>query len=383
MGIENDITEDWVNTTLGEVCEIKYGKDHKKLNVGDIPCYGSGGLMRRVNKVLYEKPSVLIPRKGTLSNLFFVDEPFWTVDTLFYTKINSSKIIPKYLFYKLKTYDLESLNVGSAVPSLTTSVLNQFPFSIPTIPEQKAIAKILTAFDDKIELLQAQNKTLETMAQTIFKEWFGKYQIEDELPEGWRAGKLGDISTHLKKNIKPFDNPEKRYFHYSLPAYDNGLKPINESGSEIKSSKYVVEKNTFLVSKLNPFTPRVWTIFDSEDSNICSTEFQVVKPNEASFFSITHCLLNSKYFTDNLSQKVKGTSSSHQRVNPEDIFEVDLIIPNKHDLIRFEKIVLPLITKKDVNHNNIQSLTKTRDTLLPKLMSGQVRVKNLKQTADA
>ena len=137
MGLENDINENWINTTLGEVCEIKYGKDHKKLNVGDIPCYGSGGLMRRVNEVLYDKPSVLIPRKGTLSNLFFVDEPFWTVDTLFYTKINSSKVTPKYLFYKLKTYDLESLNVGSAVPSLTTSVLNQFPFSIPTIPKQK------------------------------------------------------------------------------------------------------------------------------------------------------------------------------------------------------------------------------------------------------
>ena len=133
MGFENNITEDWIDTTLGEVCEIKYGKDHKKLNDGDIPCFGSGGLMRKVSEVLYDKPSVLIPRKGTLSNLFFIDEPFWTVDTLFYTKINLSKIIPKYLFYKLKTYDLESLNVGSAVPSLTTAVLNQFPFSIPLI----------------------------------------------------------------------------------------------------------------------------------------------------------------------------------------------------------------------------------------------------------
>jgi type I restriction enzyme S subunit len=134
----------------------------------NIPCLGSGGIMRLVNEVLYDKPSVLIPRKGTLSNLFYIDKPFWTVDTLFYTEIDENFIIPKYLFFKLKTIKLEDLNVGSAVPSLTTVVLNQLPITIPkSIKEQKAIAQILTAFDDKIELLQAQNKTLETTAQTI------------------------------------------------------------------------------------------------------------------------------------------------------------------------------------------------------------------------
>src|SRR5690606_788129 len=216
----------WVETTLGEISEIKYGKDHKHLLDGKIPCFGSGGLMRKVNEILYDKPSVLIPRKGTLSNLFYINEPFWTVDTLFYTKIVEEKVTPLFLFYKLKTYDLENLNVGSAVPSLTTAVLNQFPLNVPTeINEQNSIAAILTAFDDKIELLQAQNKTLEETAQTIFKEWFGKYQIGDELPEGWRVGKLGDIAHHIKDNVKPFENPDVEYRHFSLPAYDNSLKP--------------------------------------------------------------------------------------------------------------------------------------------------------------
>ena len=159
MSDVKQIPEGWVETTLGDVCEIKYGKDHKHLLDGTVPCFGSGGLMRKVDDILYDKPSVLIPRKGTLSNLFYVNEPFWTVDTLFYTKIFEEKIIPIFLYYKLKTYNLENLNVGSAVPSLTTNVLNQFPFAIPqNVLEQKSIAAILTAFDDKIELLQAQNK---------------------------------------------------------------------------------------------------------------------------------------------------------------------------------------------------------------------------------
>ena len=116
---------------LGDICTIKYGKDHKKLNDGDIPLYGSGGVMRHVEKALWSKPSVLIPRKGTLGNLFFVNKPFWTVDTCFWTDIDEEQVLPEYLFYQLKTKDLASLNVGTAVPSLTTYVLNEVQIDLP------------------------------------------------------------------------------------------------------------------------------------------------------------------------------------------------------------------------------------------------------------
>lgn len=111
--------------------QIKYGKDHKHLSDGSYPLYGSGGIMRYVEKPLYEEESILIPRKGTLTNLFYLNEPFWSVDTMFYSKINKMLVLPRYLFYTLKTCDLASLNVGSAVPSLTTEVLNDVLISIP------------------------------------------------------------------------------------------------------------------------------------------------------------------------------------------------------------------------------------------------------------
>ena len=226
------------------------------------------------------------------------------------------------------------------------------------------------------------NQIIEELTQTIFKEWFGKYQIGDELPEGWRYGKLREISKHVKDSVKPFSHPDKEYRHYSLPAYDNGLNPVIEYGKDIKSNKYLNQSNSFLISKLNPFTPRIWTIFDSDLTDICSTEFQIVKPNKDVLFSLIHCLLNSEYFTSCLSQKVTGTSPSHQRVSPNDIFDVQLIIPDDQTLIHFDDIIKPLLKKKNFNHN-IQTLIKTRDTLLPKLMSGQDRVNNIKQTADA
>ena len=135
---------------LGDICRIRYGKDHKKLSDGSIPAYGSGGIMRYVNDYLYDRPSVLIPRKGTLGNLFFAEGPFWTVDTLFWTEIDTGKVLPKFLFYQLKTKDLASLNVGTAVPSLTVDVLNGVQIDLLPLEEQKQVVEALSTLDGKI-----------------------------------------------------------------------------------------------------------------------------------------------------------------------------------------------------------------------------------------
>ena len=137
---------------LADVCSIKYGKDHKKLCDGTIPAFGSGGVMRYVNQAISEKPSVLIPRKGSLSNLFYVEEPFWTVDTLFWTDIYTDKIIPRYFFYVLKQKNLSSYNEGSAVPSLTVKTLNDITLDLPDLHTQKTVVNFLSNFDKKINL---------------------------------------------------------------------------------------------------------------------------------------------------------------------------------------------------------------------------------------
>ena len=197
---------------LSELLEIKYGKDHKALLNGEIPCYGTGGLMRHVDKFLYDKESILIPRKGSLQNLYFVNKPFWTVDTLFWSKINKDLVKAKFLFYKLKTLNFSILNEGSAIPSLTTKTLNQIIVSIPNLETQEKIASILSALDDKIEINNEMNKTLEEMAQTLFKRWFidfdfpnengepykssGGKMVDSELgeiPEGWEIKELEDL----------------------------------------------------------------------------------------------------------------------------------------------------------------------------------------------
>jgi len=167
-------------TTLGGLVKIKYGKDHKHLEDGKYPLYGSGGVMRYVEKTLYEKESILIPRKGTLSNLFFIQEPFWSVDTIFYTEIDDTLVSPIYLFYKLKRINLANLNVGSAVPSLTTNVLNALELDVPIREEQEETVELLTSFNEKKLYNISQIKTLSKIRDTLLpKLMSGEVRIEN------------------------------------------------------------------------------------------------------------------------------------------------------------------------------------------------------------
>ena len=144
-------TVEWL--PLEQIAKIKHGKDWKGLDEGNVPVYGSGGIMGYVDTYSYNKPTVLIPRKGTITNVFYVDTPLWNVDTIFYTEINTSKIIPKYLYHFAKTIDLMALDTGSGRPSLTQAILNKILIPIPcpqnpkkSLEIQAEIVRILDAF---------------------------------------------------------------------------------------------------------------------------------------------------------------------------------------------------------------------------------------------
>ena len=147
---------------LGELVQIKYGKNQKKVLSEDglIPIYGTGGLMGYATEALYDKPSVLIGRKGTIGKVRYVDHPFWTVDTLFYTIVNTELVLPKYLFYLMSQMDLNAYNEGTTIPSLRTETLNRLEFDIPSIEEQKEVLSYLEPIDDKIQLNTEINKNL-------------------------------------------------------------------------------------------------------------------------------------------------------------------------------------------------------------------------------
>lgn len=147
---------------LSDLATIKYGKNQKKVvsEIGTIPIYGTGGLMGYANEFLYDKPSVLIGRKGTISKVHYVTRPFWTVDTLFYTKINEKLIRPHYFYYLMTQVDLLKLNEGTTIPSLRTETLNKITLKVPNLDIQDKVLSILEPIDKKIELNKEINKNL-------------------------------------------------------------------------------------------------------------------------------------------------------------------------------------------------------------------------------
>lgn len=136
---------EWV--ALNEIANIKNGKDWKSLGAGNIPVYGSGGIMQYVDTFVYDKPTVLIPRKGSITNIFYVDNPFWNVDTIYYTELDIDKIIPKFFYYFMTTIDMMQLDTGSGRPSLTQAILNEIKVPLPTLDEQARIVAILDKFE--------------------------------------------------------------------------------------------------------------------------------------------------------------------------------------------------------------------------------------------
>ena len=158
--------EGWKVGKLSELINVKYGKDHKKLEDGNYPVYGSGGIMRYVEKFLYDKESVLIPRKGTLNNVFYINEPFWSVDTMFYTEMKKENIA-KYVYFLVKSKDLNAMNAGSAVPSMTTEILNAMEVVIPSDEYLERFETIVSPMFKQIKQCIIENENLASIRDTL------------------------------------------------------------------------------------------------------------------------------------------------------------------------------------------------------------------------
>lgn len=151
----------WEQGHLSDLITVKYGKDHKKLADGSYPVYGSGGVMRHVERPLYDKESVLIPRKGTLNNVMYVNQPFWSVDTMFYTEMRLPNVA-KFVYHFVKAKDLASMNAGSAVPSMTTDILNAMEVAIPSA---SALEEFEALVSPMYKTMQENDNQSETLAK--------------------------------------------------------------------------------------------------------------------------------------------------------------------------------------------------------------------------
>ena len=278
----------------------------------------------------------------------------------------------KFLFYFLANQDfIDTANTdeGSRMPRASWDYLKDTLWILPPLHEQKAIAEVLSSLDDKIDFLTRQNNTLEDFAQTYFRRWFLEENDNDTIM-------VSEIAKLENNSVSPKRQPLEPFHHYSIPAYDNAQTPVVELGNTILSNKFTVQPNSILVSKLNPITPRIWRIDENVMPNsVCSTEFQVLKPYDIKHYLFLYFLMKSDDVVSSFAMSATGTSGSHQRIRPEYILEVETPEPDNDKLILFNEICTPMMERVKKNQQQIITLQKLRDTLLPKLISGEVRVK--------
>ena len=363
---------EWKEYKLGDVLNFRRGHDLPKYDMieGNIPVAGSNGIIGYHNTKTVISPCITIGRSGNVGTPHIYDE-CWAHNTTLYIDDYKDNY-PIFIYYFLKILNLANYGGGSAVPTLNRNHIHPISIIFPTdINEQKEIAGILSSLDAKIDLLNRQNSTLEAMAETLFRQYF----IENPKPE-WASGIVSDIVKHSRIAVNPQKNKEILFHHYSIPSFDNGKKPICELGAEIQSGKYSIPKYSILFSKLNPHKDkRIWLLLNNVDENsICSTEFQVIKPKDNDYLFFVYGWLSYNENYNKIASGVGGTSSSHQRIDPATIFSGDCPIVDSEQIKVYNNQVRHLFEKQINNQLQILTLTKLRDTLLPKLMNNEIKV---------
>lgn len=417
---------DWEDVLLRDLVKIKGGKrlpkgevlikdktSHPYIRVRDLSGrryleldnqieYLDEEVFKSISRYTVNEGDIVISIVGTIGLVSIIGK---TLDGANLTE-NCVKLIElknvnrDYLYYYLTSIygkrELEKGTVGAVQAKLPIKNIQQVSIKLPNLSRQKAIADILSSLDDKIELNNQMNETLEEMAQALFKRWFvdfefpneegkpykssGGEMVESELgmiPKGWDITILDNICSLMTKSVKPFDNPEVLYEHFSLPACDEGKLPVIEFGNQISSNKYMINNSCILISKLNPVTKRIWDPVCKENS-ICSTEFMVYQPKNLGIKPFCYELINSYRFTEYLLCNVTGSTGSRQRVQPKLTLKYQFAISSRILIEQFSDLVKPMHDKVKVNIEENRILKKTRDSLLPKLMSGEIRVSDLK-----
>ena len=403
---------DWKKCKLGDVCKFQNGKKPSFSERGIFPVYGGNGAYGFSDLSNAEPRNIVIGRVGAYcGSLYYLTMPSWITDNaILATPITHER----FLFYLLRSKNLNRMSQGGAQPLLNQSILNGIEINLPPLDEQKRIAEILGSLDDKIELLQKQNKTLEDMAKALFKSWFvdfdvvrakqkslpkadimREYHLTDELydlfpssfadsplgpiPSGWEVVKISDVArvvgggTPSTKQTKFFSASgtaiawltPKDLSGYQYKYIDHGQTDITQEGLT-HSSAQLMPTNSIVFSSRAP----IGYIAISLGEIATNQGFKSLVPLERHWTEFLYqYLCYNRYIIEGL-----GTGSTFKEVSGSVMKNISLCFPSSEILKAFEQETEIINSKQKIIMKEIQTLTELRDTLLPRLISGKIRV---------
>ena len=403
------MSSEWIETDWGSIATLEYGKGLRDYRSGGgaYPVYGTNGQVGHCESFLCPHAGIVVGRKGAYRGIHYSANPFYVIDTAYWLKPKIDLDL-KWAYYELLRQDINSLDSGSAIPSTTRDAFYSLDVFLPPIEEQKEIAHILGTLDDKIELNRKTNETLEAMAKALFKSWFVDFdpvrakaegrptglpaEISDlfpvsfedselgEIPSGWKVMELGMVSTFLNG-----------YAFKSVDWQDNGV-PVVKIGSvkpgfvdvekvsfvsdEIASSKrrYRISPGDILIGMTGAYIGEFGLVPHSENPPLLNQRVGKVTQLEGGFISrffLYNWMTNSSF-----KEKIKMLShgSAQENISSETIQSICLTIPTKDVASAFDLLGQPIIDDLLINNSEQIIISGLRDTLLPKLISGEIRI---------
>lgn len=238
------------------------------------------------------------------------------------------------------------------------------------MPPSAAVLPVIFVYGNRV------NDNLQQQAQTLYAEHFC-LRDGDSIPDGWSLISLGDVAVISNKSFNPLKQPETMLEHYSIPAFDETCYPVFELSTAIKSNKFVVDADCFMISKLNPTTKRVWRPYCMTDNAVCSTEFIVYKAKDRMLTDFLYSLIDSVPFSDFMCSHVTGSTGSRQRTIPSDTLQYQFYLPTAEEIATFSAVVAPMYAQIRINAMENARLKDLRDSLLPRLMIGEIEVSDV------
>ncbi|MGL5642798.1 MAG: restriction endonuclease subunit S [Paraclostridium sp.] len=366
----NEFSEGWESKKIGQTLKIKHGKDQKKVQVenGVYPILATGGEIGRTNTPLYDKESVLIGRKGTINRPFYMNTPFWTVDTLFYSEIKEG-MHPKFIYYKFQNINWKKYCEASGVPSLSASTIEGIKYNIPSIVEQEKIASFFSLIDNKISLQSKKVNFLKEYNNGIMQRIFSnELRFKDD--EGrdyteWEEKKLGDYIIEYKEKTTennqypPLTSSRKGLFLQS-DYFDKQIASTDNTGYNI------VPRNYFTYRHMSDDAMFFFNINNLVDNGIVSTLYPVFTTNDKldSIFLRYYLNETNEFKQYSLLQK-QGGSRTYMYLSK--LKEFKIKIPNIYEQNKIVKLLVNLESKLEKEQEKLASLNEYKNGLLQQM----------------
>lgn len=400
---------EWVTAKWGDIAVLDYGKSLKGYSetIGKARVYGTNGPIGWHDQALWQAPGVIVGRKGAYRGVHYATDPYWVIDTA-YSLRPKRELNLRWVYYQLKYLDVNTIDDGSPIPSTTRDAFYVQDVLVPPRLDQDRIAELLGSLDDKIELNRRMAATLEEMARALFKSWFVDFDPvrakaegrdaglpadiaalfparfhEDGVPDGWGYGSLTRLldanpQTPLKAGTAaPY--VDMAALPSSGPSVSNYI--IRDAGS---GSRF--QQGDTLVARITPCLENGKTALVDflENGEIAwgSTEFIVLRPRAPMSPTWPYLLAREVSFRAHLIAAMTG-SSGRQRVPPSAIGAWEMALPSAAVLTAFGKIVDPLFSRIRGASVQSETLRGLRDALLPKLISGELRIKDAEAAVEA